>query len=80
MAAVALRPQVMDFVDGIIAGADRSFYMEEYRIDEPSFIGISLKQASLRSQTGALVLAIRRADGEVIAGRMAILKFCKVMY
>ncbi|WP_197278689.1 TrkA family potassium uptake protein [Pseudanabaena sp. 'Roaring Creek'] len=68
MAAVALRPQVMDFVDGIIAGKNRSFYIEEYRIDEPSFIGISLKQASLRSQTGVLVLAIRREDGNVIAG------------
>jgi voltage-gated potassium channel len=33
-----------------------------------SYIGTSLKQASLRSQTGALVLAIRRADGDVIAG------------
>ncbi|NMF57387.1 potassium channel family protein [Pseudanabaena yagii] len=68
MAAVALRPQVMDFVDGIIAGSNRSFYIEEYRIDEPSYIGMSLKKASLRSQTGALVLAIRRADGDVIAG------------
>ncbi len=68
MAAVALRPQVMDFVDGIIAGTNRSFYIEEYRIDDSSYIGISLKQASLRSQTGALVLAIRRADGDVIAG------------
>ncbi len=68
MAAVALRPQVMDFVDGIIAGANRSFYIEEYRIDQSSYVGVSLKQASLRSQTGALVLAIRRADGDVIAG------------
>jgi len=68
MAAVALRPQVMDFVDGIIAGSDRSFYIEEYRIDESNYVGVSLKQASLRSQTGALVLAIRRADGEVIGG------------
>lgn len=68
MAAVALRPQVMDFVDGIIAGRNRAFYIEEYRIDEPNYVGMSLKKASLRSQTGALVLAIRRADGDVIAG------------
>ncbi len=68
MAAVALRPQVMDFVDGIIAGANRSFYIEEYRIDDSSYVGVTLKKASLRSQTGALVLAIRRADGDVIAG------------
>jgi voltage-gated potassium channel len=68
MAAVALRPQVMDFVDGIIAGENRSFYIEEYRIDDSSYVGSSLKKASLRSQTGVLVLAIRRADGHVIAG------------
>ncbi len=68
MAAVALRPQVLDFVDGIIAGTNRSFYIEEYRIDDPNYVGISLKKASLRSQTGVLVLAIRRADGDVIAG------------
>jgi voltage-gated potassium channel len=68
MAAVALRPQVMDFVDGIIAGENRSFYIEEYRIDDSSYVGISLKKASLRAQTGVLVLAIRRADGHLIAG------------
>ncbi|MDX2256905.1 MAG: potassium channel protein [Pseudanabaenaceae cyanobacterium bins.39] len=68
MAAVALRPQVMDFVDGIIAGSNRSFYIEEYKIDDPRLVGVSLKKASLRSQTGVLVLAIRRADGHVIAG------------
>jgi voltage-gated potassium channel len=68
MAAVALRPQVMDFVDGIIAGDNRSFYIEEYRIDDSSYVGVTLKKASLRSQTGVLVLAIRRADGDLIAG------------
>lgn len=68
MAAVALRPQVMDFVDGIIAGENRSFYIEEYRIDDSSYVGVSLKKASLRAQTGVLVLAIRRADGHLIAG------------
>jgi voltage-gated potassium channel len=70
MAAAALRPQVMDFVDGIITGANRSFYIEEFRIDGKScpYLGTSLKEARLRSQTGALVLAIRRSDGILIAG------------
>ncbi|NUN64268.1 potassium channel protein [Pseudanabaena biceps] len=68
MAAVALHPQVMDFVDGIIAGNNRSFYIEEYRIDNPVYVGMTLKKASLRSQTGVLVLAIRRSDGNLIAG------------
>ena len=70
MAAAALRPQVMDFVDGILTGTDRAFYMEEFLIDPgtcPS-VGKSLREAKLRSQSGALVLAIRRADGTLIGG------------
>jgi voltage-gated potassium channel len=73
MAAAALRPQVMDFVDGIITGADRSFYLEEFRIDPQScpYVGQSLRDAKLRSQSGALVLAIRRSDGTLIGGPTA---------
>jgi voltage-gated potassium channel len=70
MAAAALRPQVMDFVDGIITGSDRTFYLEEFQIDaqECPYVGQTLREAKLRSQTGALVLAIRRLDGELIIG------------
>ncbi|MFB2972960.1 TrkA family potassium uptake protein [Aerosakkonema sp. BLCC-F183] len=70
MAAAALRPQVMDFVDGILTGSDRSFYMEEFRLDADvcPVVGQSLREARLRSQSGALVLAIRRADGTLIGG------------
>lgn len=68
MAAAALRPQVMDFVDGIISGNDRQLYMEELLIEPGTcaFVGETLQKAELRSQTGALVLAIRRADGTLI--------------
>jgi len=73
MAAAALRPQVMDFVDGILTGADRELYMEEYRLDPVvcPCIGQTLKEARLRSKTGALVLAIRRLDGNLIGGPTA---------
>ena len=70
MAAAALRPQVLDFVDGILTGADRQLYMEEFLL-EPSlcpFVGQTLQKARLRSQSGALVLAIRRIDGTLIGG------------
>lgn len=33
MASAALRPQVMDFVDGIISGTDRQLYVEEFLLD-----------------------------------------------
>lgn len=70
MAAAALRPQVMDFVDGILTGADRQLYMEEVLLDPAScpYLGQTLQKARLRSQTGALVLAIRRTDGTLIGG------------
>jgi voltage-gated potassium channel len=68
MAAAALRPQVMDFVDGILTGTNRSYYMEEFRIDAESCpcVGKTLSEANLRSSSGALVLAIRREDGTLI--------------
>ncbi|QSJ20949.1 potassium channel protein [Nostoc sp. UHCC 0702] len=70
MAAAALRPQVLDFVDGILTGADRQLYMEEFLLDPAfcPFVGQSLQKAKLRSQSGALVLAIRRSDGALIGG------------
>ncbi|GBF82106.1 potassium channel family protein [Aphanothece sacrum] len=70
LAAAALRPQVMDFVDGILTGTDRAFYMEEFLID-PRFcpcVGQTLSEAKLRLQSGALVLAIRRSEGSLIGG------------
>jgi voltage-gated potassium channel len=73
MAAAALRPQIMDFVDGILTGADREFYLEEVRIDPAvcPCVGQTLREAKLRSQTGALILAIRRVDGTLIGGPTA---------
>lgn len=70
LAAAALRPQVMDFVDGILTGTRKSYYLEEFRLDSNlcSYIGQSLSEARLRSQSGALVLAIRRTDGTLVAG------------
>ena len=70
MASAALRPQVMDFVDGILTGTDRAFYLEEVLIEPQAcpIVGQTLREARLRSQTGALVLAIRRAEGTLIAG------------
>jgi voltage-gated potassium channel len=70
MAAAALRPQILDFVDGMLSGTDRQLYMEEFLIDVAfcPFVGQTLQKAKLRSQSGALVLAIRRADGTLIGG------------
>ncbi|MEG3974836.1 potassium channel protein [Microcoleus sp. herbarium8] len=70
MAAAALRPQVMDFLDGVLTGTENSFYMEEFLVNPNScaYVGETLRNAKLRSQSGALVLAIRRPDGHLIVG------------
>jgi voltage-gated potassium channel len=72
LAAAALRPQVMDFVDGILAGSETAYYLEEFKIDAENcpFVGQTLSEAKLRSHSGALVLAIRRREGHFIAGPM----------
>ncbi len=73
MAAAALRPQVMDFVDGIFAGGDQTYYMEEFFLDPllSSQIGQTLEESQLRSLTGVLIVAIRRDQGEMIIGPTA---------
>jgi len=73
MAAVALRPQVMDFVDGILTGSDRTFYMEEFKLDRQTcpHVGETIHAARLQSKTGALVVAIHHSDGSLITGPSA---------
>jgi voltage-gated potassium channel len=72
LAAAALRPRVMDFVDGMITGRNRALYLDEFFLDGAvcPFVGQTLSEAKLRSQTGILVLAIRRLDGMLIGGPM----------
>ncbi len=73
LAAAALRPQVMDFVDGILSSGDGSVYLEECMIDPISCpcVNQSLKQIGLRSLSGALVVAIRRQNGQLIVSPTA---------
>jgi voltage-gated potassium channel len=73
MAASALRPQVMDFLEGIVSGAGRSFYLEELKLDttRQAVVGKTLREANLRQLTGALVVAIKREDGTLITGPTA---------
>lgn len=70
LAAAAMRPQVMDFVDGIVTGSDRAFYMEEVSIESATcpYVGQSLRDTNLRAQSSAMIIAIRRSDGELIPG------------
>ena len=73
MAAAALRPQVMDFMDGIFSGGDRTYYVEEFLLDPAvcTQIGQTLRESELRRRTGVLIMAIRRNEGELIVGPTA---------
>ncbi len=70
MAAAAIRPQIVDFVDGILTGANRELYLEEFRLDPEvcSCVGQTLMELKLRARTGALIVALRRTDGTLIGG------------
>ncbi|MGY6528584.1 MAG: potassium channel family protein [Cyanobacterium sp.] len=69
LAAAALRPQIMDFVDGILSGGERSFYLEEFMLQEDCLcLGQTLREAGLRARSGALVVAIRTPDNGLIPG------------
>jgi voltage-gated potassium channel len=73
MAAAALRPQVVNFLDGMLTGANRTVYVEEFLLDPKvcPVVGQTLMEAELGRQSGALLLAIRRQDETLIVGPTA---------
>jgi voltage-gated potassium channel len=78
MAAAALRPQVVDFLEGILSGSDRTVYVEEFLISPERCpkVGQTLGQTQLRLKSGALILAIRRQDNTLIVGPNADTLLC----
>lgn len=77
MVAAALRPQVVNFMDVALTGSEPDFYIEELLIDRENcpYIGQTLGAAGVRSQTGASILAIRRANGDLIGAPSAQTQF-----
>lgn len=64
IAAMILQPSVTDFLDVVMHDADLEFRLAEIEVHAGSPIaGLSLRDAHLRDRTGALVLAMRDADG-----------------
>jgi voltage-gated potassium channel len=76
MAALALRPQVIDLMETVSIGGSQA-YIEELllpKVDQEStcpYLHKSLKDAELRTKSGALVLAIRRDSGEFLGNPTA---------
>jgi len=64
MAALATRPVISDFLELVTHGGQLEFNLHELSIGAHSRLaGKTLQEAAIRSTSGALVLAIRRADG-----------------
>lgn len=63
MAAFALQPHVVDFLDVVMHDGSLEFRLEEVAVpDGSSLEGASLRAAQIRERTGALVLAMRETD------------------
>jgi voltage-gated potassium channel len=64
MAAFAQQPDVADFLDVVVHDEQVEYRLEELHLLAGSPVaGVPLGEAHLRRKTGALVLAVRRADG-----------------
>ena len=64
MAALATRPVTSDFLDMVMHGESLEFSLNEVTIpDNSPLINKTISEAEIRHKSGALVLAIRRADG-----------------
>jgi voltage-gated potassium channel len=64
MAAFVLRPHVAEFLDVVMHERNLEFRLEEIPVVDGSPIaGRTLRESEMREHTGALVLALRDADG-----------------
>jgi voltage-gated potassium channel len=68
MAAFAQAPAVADFLDVVVHDGSLEYRLEEFRVAPGSRVaGMALGAAHLRAETGALVLALRKADGTFLS-------------
>jgi voltage-gated potassium channel len=66
MASMVMRPRVVDFLDVVAGGQRTELKIEEIVLgaDDP-YVGTTIGEAHIRSQTGAYVLAVHGSDGSV---------------
>jgi voltage-gated potassium channel len=64
MAALATRPVTSDFLDMVTHGGQVEFSLNEVAVSErSSLVGKTLEEADIRGTSGAMILAIRKANG-----------------
>jgi voltage-gated potassium channel len=68
MAGMALRPAVMDLIDLLVHSDDFEMWLKEVHLDEgSSLVGTTVGETQMRQRAGVTILAVRRADGRIIA-------------
>ena len=64
MAAMIMRPMVVDFLDVVSHGHGTELKLEQITLSEGDpYVGCTIGEAHIRSRTGAYVLAVTAADG-----------------
>lgn len=64
LAALALHPDLAEFIDLVVQGRTVEFRVAEYTIPEgAALVGKSLRELDLRNRVGALVLAVSTPEG-----------------
>jgi voltage-gated potassium channel len=72
MAALVTQPHVVDFMDVVMHDGTLEFRLEEIGVGPDSpLTGSTLSAARVHDRTGALVLAIRRPDGDFVTNPSA---------
>lgn len=67
MAQAILRPAVVDFIELAVHDQSIELQLEEITVRKPSrFIGISLKNSGIRQYLGLIIVAIKKAAGEMV--------------
>jgi len=65
MAAMALRPVAVDFLDTVMHSENVELELEEYKIDGSSkLVGKPLHELQLKQKTGATILAVKHNSGK----------------
>lgn len=66
LAALALHPDLAEFIDLVVKGRTVEFRVAEYAVPEgAALVGKTLREMDVRNQVGALVLAVSSPDGSV---------------
>jgi voltage-gated potassium channel len=63
LASEMIRPEVVRFLDEMLRDKEANLRIEEAVVREGPWVGMSLRHAAIREETGVLVIAVRSADG-----------------